>query len=194
MAENARLMVAVLAAGQSRRFAPGDKLCAIFRNKPLGLHVSDTMSRVHADQRVVIAAEEDHPCAKGWQSAGFSVVRNPNAEEGMGTSVAVAARLARRTQSDFLLIALADMPMVPGSHYVALAERGLERGSDVIVASSHGAARMPPAVFGSGYFDDLAELGGDRGARNLLQQGETVSCPAEWLADIDRREDLTALK
>ncbi|QUL37999.1 NTP transferase domain-containing protein [Erythrobacter sp. JK5] len=193
MAEAMRLMVAVLAAGASRRFGDADKLCAIVRDKPLALHVSDMLSRLDADHHVVIAADENHPCAKGWQSAGFSVVRNPNADEGMGTSVAVAARLARRTQADILLIALADMPLVPLAHYAALVDAGQEMGASAIVASSDGASRMPPAVFGSAHFDALAELGGDQGARDLLQQGEPIACPPEWLTDIDTPEALAAL-
>ena len=187
-------MVAVLAAGQSRRFGTGDKLCAIFRDKPLGLHVSDALSRMKAEYRLVIAAEENHNCARGWQAAGFSVVRNPNADEGMGTSVAVAARLARRTGTDILLITLADMPLVPVSHYVALIESARERGSAAVVASTDDALRMPPAAFGSDHFDALAELGGDQGARDLLQQGQTIDCPPEWLADIDTPEALAALR
>ena len=194
MANGSSLMIAVLAAGQSRRFGPSDKLCAIFRDKPLGLHVTDVLSRLDAEHRVVIAADENHPCAKGWQSAGFSVVRNPNADEGMGTSVAVAARLARRTGSDFLLIALADMPLVPQSHYAALLEIGREQGDAAIVASSDGVSRMPPGVFGSEHFDALAELGGDQGARVLLQRGEAIPCPPDWLIDIDTPEALAELR
>lgn len=197
MAELPRLMIAVLAAGQSRRFGSGDKLVAPFRGKPLGLHVTDTLgvgrSGLEAEARVVIAADDKHVCAGGWNKAGFAVVRNPSAAEGMGTSVATAARIARRGKADHLLLALADMPLVPPMHYSALAERGWSVGSTAIVASSNGEARMPPAVFGSDHFDTLTELDGDSGARTILGQGEVIECVSEWLVDIDTPEALAEL-
>lgn len=197
MADAARLTVAVLAAGQSRRFGTTDKLCAPFQGKPLGLHVCDMLARarfaLRPQHRLVVASDETHPCARGWKDAGFSVVRNPNADEGMGTSVATAARIARRAGSDMLLIALADMPLVPVSHYAALVSRADASFKDQILASFDGHARMPPAVFGRGQFDILAQLSADTGARAMLANSETVDCPPEWLADIDTPEALAVL-
>ncbi len=198
MAEAARLTVAVLAAGQSRRFGASDKLCATFQGKPLGLHVCEMLARarfaLRPQHRVVITSDESHPCADAWKEAGFSVVLNPSADEGMGTSVAAAARIARRAESDMLLIALADMPLVPVSHYAALVEAAALRGPAAIAASSDGQAKMPPAVFGRDHFDTLADLTGDTGARVLLADSDTIDCPSEWLADIDTQEALTALE
>ncbi len=197
MAKAARLTVAVLAAGQSQRFGASDKLCATFQGRPLGLHVCEMLARarfaLRPQHRLIITSDESHPCADGWKQAGFSVVLNPNANEGMGTSVAAAARIARRAESNLLLIALADMPLVPVSHYAALVEAVTLRGPEAIAASSDGQAKMPPAVFGRDHFDALADLSGDTGARVLLSDSETVDCQPEWLTDIDTQEALAAL-
>lgn len=192
MADSQRLAIAVLAAGQSQRFGLQDKLRVPFRGAPLGLHATDKLSRLKADARFVIAARADHSCGRGWEYAGFSVVGNPNAQEGMGTSVAIAARIARRVGVDALLIALADMPLVPRTHYRALTNAAEMRGTEAVVASTDGAAAMPPAVFGSDHFDALAELSGDQGARALLSGAQTIACPPEWLVDIDTPEALAA--
>lgn len=193
MVDDFRLAVAVLAAGQSRRFGEQDKLRAIFRGKPVGLHVTDTLSRIAADMRVVVTSSLDHVCKQGWETAGFSVVKNPSADEGMGTSVAVAARLARRAGADALLIALADMPLVTREHYLALIENGQKGGAQAVFASSNGQVNMPPALFGCDHFDALCELSGDQGARALLRDAQAIDCPPEWLVDIDTPEALAAL-
>ncbi|MFL0355828.1 nucleotidyltransferase family protein [Erythrobacter sp. GH1-10] len=190
MARSARLAVAVLAAGSSRRFGVEDKLAAQFRGKMLGLHATDAIPCDLFRHRWVIVATEDHPCAKGWRAAGFEIEPNSRAEEGMGTSVALAASLAIGAGADALLIALADMPLVPQSHFTALANRSTPGG---VAVSSDGSARMPPAIFGAKHLPHLARLGGDIGARAILSEGEAIECPPEWLVDIDTPEALAAL-
>ena len=106
----------------------------------------------------------------------------------MGSSVAKAATLATNAECDALLIALADMPLVPSEHYHALVD-AMHRGHEIVV-SARGAVRMPPALFSHGHFAALSELDGDKGARELLAQGQVVECPPEWLIDIDTPEAL----
>lgn len=194
MADGFRVTTAILAAGRSRRFGKADKLRAPFRGKALGLHAAATLAKLASQHRIIITSRLHHMCASGWQDAGFSLVKNPNADEGMGTSVAVAARIARRSQSDALLIALADMPLVPFAHFRALTEAAKERGNRAVIASHDGEARMPPALFGSAHFDALAQLSGDQGARALLANAEPVACSPELLVDIDTPEALAALR
>ena len=123
MADAPRLAVAVLAAGQSSRFGPADKLTACLRGQRLGELACRTLADMPFAQRWVIAARADHPCASSWQASGFTVAVNPQAASGMGTSVALAATLALDAQVGGLLIALADMPLVPAGHYHALIAR-----------------------------------------------------------------------
>ena len=198
MAEETSLTVAVLAAGQSRRFGEQDKLRVSFRGLMLGLHVVQTLPQLEivrsAAHRIVVTTNPKHPCVPGWRDHGFKAVVNPDADEGMGTSVAQAARIARRANSQHLLIVLADMPLVPSSHYEVLVELAQSHGSTALVASSTKEAAMPPAVFGSDHFETLAALSGDNGARDLLTSGEAIQCPPDWLADIDTPEVLNDLQ
>ena len=188
MSESHRLGAALLAAGSSRRFGSEDKLVVELNGFMLGQNAAFVFpfDRLHAAW--VIMAERGHPCEPGWHAMGFDPVANPDAHEGMGTSVALAARMAQQEKLDALAIVLADMPMVPATHYDALIDE--VTGPDDIAVSAIGDTRMPPAVFGSAHFPALAELTGDIGARDLLMQGHIVECPPEWLIDIDRPEDL----
>ncbi|MEL6876587.1 MAG: nucleotidyltransferase family protein [Pseudomonadota bacterium] len=189
MAEQSRLAIALLAAGQSRRFGTEDKLAADLNGRMLGLHASDTLSGIPAAHHWVIASSGEHPCAAGWRKQGFEITVNPDAREGLGTSVALAAQLAHNARADALLIALADMPYVTPEHFTALAELA---DPQVLAASHNGTANTPPAIFGREHFPALMQSSGDRGAGALLARAKIIPCPPEQLADIDLPSDLTS--
>lgn len=193
MAERLRFAVAVLAAGQSRRFGPDDKLTAMFRGQRLGELACHALAGLGAAHRWVIAARADHPCAQSWQGDDFTVVVNAQAAMGMGTSVALAATLALEAQADGLLIALADMPLVPADHYRALLARAAATGPATVVASVADGVRSPPAVFGRERLAVLAAITGDAGARGLLGQAELVACAPDQLLDVDDPQTLARL-
>lgn len=187
-----RLGVAVLAAGQSRRFGARDKLTAPLFGRPLGEHVTQTIDASGFGLACVISGMSGHPCEAGWRKSGFEPVVNARAGEGMGTSVAMAARLANDAGCDKLLIALADMPMVPWAHFSRLILA--VHAWDGIAISAVEDTRMPPAAFGRDHFAALARLDGDKGARDLLATGAICPCPPEWLVDVDTPEALIALE
>lgn len=180
-----RFAVAVLAAGQSVRFGPQDKLAAPLGAALLGEHAARTLRELGFSRRWVIAGRADHPCAPGWAAAGFAVSVNAEAASGMGTSLALAAQLALAADVDALLVALADMPLVPARHFAALLARAAQLGPGAIVASEAVGQRSPPAVFGRQHFPKLAASSGDSGARHLLREAETIACAPDWLIDID---------
>lgn len=184
-----RIGAVVLAAGASARFGERDKLLEPFRGQPLGHHVVESIPvhRLLADCAYVVAANADHPCMPVWQQAGFNVALNENAKLGMATSVAIAGQLALKAGCDAVVIALADMPCVPTQHFEAL--MNAYHGPSDILCSSNELSRMPPALIGKDHFAKLISATGDQGARELLKQARIVSCPPEWLFDIDTPQD-----
>lgn len=183
--------VALLAAGHSRRFG-GDKLVAPLWGKMVGLHASDTLAQIPFDCRWVVVADLAHPCVAGWRAAGFEPVVNTCAVEGMGSSVALAGSLAATAGVERLIIALADMPLVPASHFAALLRHG--QGPEALVASSDGQAPMPPALFGRRHFARLTQALGDSGARAMIADAQLVAVSADWLVDIDDPTTLAAVQ
>lgn len=194
MIEHFRLAVAILAAGSSRRFGETDKLTADFRGEMLGLRVARELPLDVFDLAFVVTSGNSHPCAADWRKAGFGILANSRAEDGMGTSVALAAAHAEECGMDALMVVLADMPLVPTSHYETLANAARTLGSRGIVVSSDGSHRSPPACFGRDHFQKLAKLSGDVGARAILAEGAVITCPEEWLADVDTPEAFAALR
>ena len=99
---------------------------------------------------------------------------------------------AKAAGAEAVLVALADMPRVTAAHIYRLFDAA--DGLDTVVASSNGVQPCPPALFGSDLFDELLDLEGDEGARQLIRRGHhVVTSPAE-LVDIDTREDLEELR
>jgi CTP:molybdopterin cytidylyltransferase MocA len=182
MASVPPVAVAVLAAGQSRRFGSADKLAAELRGTMLGLHACRTLAPLPFAQRWVIAASENHLCADGWRESGFSIVPNPLAESGMGSSVAQAAQLAEEAGAAALLIALADMPLVPAAFFADLLEQA---APSALFAAHNGNAPTPPALLGSDHFGQLMQASGDQGARTLLAAARCLPCDPALLVDID---------
>ncbi|MGB3471225.1 MAG: nucleotidyltransferase family protein [Erythrobacter sp.] len=187
-----RLGVALLAAGASRRFGTSDKLAADLNGRRLGEHAAAALPVERCAQSWVIVSSLAHPCEAFWKARGLVPVLNPDADDGMGTSVALAARLASAAGCDALLIALADMPCVPPAHFGALIH-AFEEGAQIAVSAA-GDTRMPPAIFGAGLFESLAVNHGDQGARTLIQTGQSVPCPPDWLVDVDTPKALSALQ
>lgn len=172
----------LLAAGLSRRFGSDDKLSMPLNGTPLALHAAGALAALPVEHRIVVTGRQ----TIDWPS--FTIVTNDQPESGMARSLAFGVRAARALGADAVLVALADMPFVSPDHFAKLLAAG--RGADSIVASSDGARRMPPALFGGAWFPTLERLTGDAGARMLLHQAdEIVATPAE-LMDIDDPLDL----
>ncbi|ABC64334.1 nucleotidyltransferase family protein [Erythrobacter litoralis] len=182
MASVPPVAVALLAAGLSHRFGVTDKLAAPFRGKPLGLHAAHTLAGLPFAHRWMIVRSAEQSV-----DDGFTGVINPDAAQGMGTSVALAARMAEEVEAEALLIALADMPLVPAVHFAELLERA---SPEAILASHNGTSPSPPALFGRKHLATLRKVSGDEGARMLLKSAEIVSCDPAWLVDIDTPEAL----
>jgi len=91
-----------------------------------------------------------------------------------------------------LLFLAADQVVVKAEQLNQLV-RYWERHADYIVAASYAATLGIPAIFPSSYFDALASLYGDSGAKKIIRQNPQdvigVEMP-EALFDIDRISDL----
>ncbi len=182
-------MLALLAAGKSRRFGDRDKLCAILGGKMLGLHAAEACSDIAFIRKLVIGSPA-HDCANGWQARGFEVVNNIKAAEGQATSVRLAAEHAIGAGVRALCIMLADMPFVTQNHIEALIAAFEQSDGAHPVASSRRGQAMPPAIFPAAALDRLIALEGDTGARGLLAAARLVPGNDSLLMDIDSEDDL----
>jgi len=180
-------MLALLAAGQSRRFGDSDKLSALLGDKMLGLHAAETGAAMSFSHKLVITSPE-HDCAEQWSNLGYRVIANEQAALGQATSVRLAAAHAIEAGASALCIMLADMPFVTRDHIGRLIATFEQSGGTV--ASARSGQAMPPTIFSFDALESLLALEGDSGARTLLAEARLVPGEDPVLMDIDTAEDL----
>ena len=179
------MAVVLLAAGQSRRFGDTDKLASCVGGLPLGRHAARMLGAFPFAAHIAVTGD----VAPDYEADGFVRIVNAAAASGQGGSIRLGVAEARLHDVDAILIALADMPLVPAEHVSALL--ALHTGPASIVASKDDHPG-PPALFGRDWLDTLAALEGDRGAAGLLAKAVLVACPDGALLDIDTPADLAA--
>lgn len=178
----------LLAAGSASRFG-SDKL----RHRlPHGVPIAVQSARqLLSETSRVVAAVRDADMKALLEQEGCRAVVCGNAAEGMGASLACAARAAGA--ADGYLVALADMPFIRRTSIGAVRE-ALEKGA-VLAAPYFRSRRGHPVGVGAVFFDSLLDLHGDEGAKDLLRRNEKrlVKIPVGdpgVIRDIDTPGDL----
>lgn len=167
----------LLAAGRGTRFG-GGKLHAPLAGKPLARHVADRLGSLPFSRLIAVCsnATPDLP--------GFEMVMLTPADGPLSRSIATGIAALRDDTS--VLIALADMPLVPSAHFLAL----LAAFDGNVVASGVGTLAMVPAVFDARHFAALQNLTGDRGAGALLRTAPRIALDPALALDVDKPDDL----
>ena len=182
----------LLAAGSGSRFG-GDKLLhPLPDGVAIGAHAARNL--VAAGLSVVAVVKPgDFPLADLLEQEGCFVTVCMDSARGMGASLAHG--VSQRRGADGWIIALADMPRIRSATIAAIA-RELEAGRE-LVAPAYRGQRGHPVGLGRRFGVQLAGLGSDAGARDIIaaHQAELVLVECDdpgVLQDIDRREDLPA--
>ncbi|MHB0984820.1 MAG: nucleotidyltransferase family protein [Sulfuricella sp.] len=179
----------LLAAGAGTRFG-GDKLrFPLPDGTPIGVKAARNLLSA-VDHGIAVVRPSDRQLAHLLEMEGFRVAFCPNADAGMGTSLAFGVTAAQDT--DGWLIALADMPFIRPDTIRGIA--GLLRAGAPVAAPRQQGRRGHPVGFAREFFHDLAQLGGDRGAHPLLAAHaariQALECEDPGIfADIDTLSD-----
>lgn len=182
----------LLAAGAGTRFGGDKSLHPLADGTPMALAAARNLRRACA-ACVAVLRPEQAGLADLLTGAGVSVRFDPDTARGMGHSLAAAVRATPAAAG--WLVALADMPFIAPATHRAVAAALV--GGARIAAPYLGERRGHPVGFAAVWYEDLARLQGDRGARELLaaRATELVRVPCDdpgILRDIDTPSALAA--
>jgi molybdenum cofactor cytidylyltransferase len=180
----------LLAAGSATRFGSDKLQHALPHGVAIAVqaarHLKSEVSRV-----VAVVRPEGGQTARALATEGCEVVVCDRAAEGMGASLACAARAAGA--ADGYLVALGDMPFVRPSTIGAVRD-ALAAGA-ALAAPYWRARRGHPVGFAGSFRAELEALSGDEGARHLIDAhaARLVKVPVGnpgAIRDIDKPSDL----
>ena len=186
--------VAILSAGASSRLGQPKQLVP-FRGKPLLQHTIDEAGKIEFTKKWVILGAYQKNIKEQVDFNDFQLISNPNWEEGMASSVCLAAMKAQQDGLDGLLITLSDQPFV-SSELLGQLLRLYQPGRESIVSSEYGGTLGVPALFDGFYYQELTKLSGDAGARKLINTFRTKVKSVNFergSLDIDTPKDLKRL-
>lgn len=187
-----RYAIAVLAAGESKRFGE-DKLSVDWNGKPMYMHTLKKVMAIGGVSRLIVTGNEK--LAAQAEEAGFQVEENKNPDRGISRSVKLALQglLGKEPDLEGVLFLVCDQPDLEVSTIQKILKEGVLHGSSIVCAGTAG-RRGNPVFWGKQYFSELQKLRGDTGGKQIMNlhtdQIRIVEVPERELKDIDRPSDL----
>jgi CTP:molybdopterin cytidylyltransferase MocA len=191
-----RIAAVVLAAGKSERFG-GQKLCEQLDGEPLIQRVVRQALESKLDSVCVVLgyeADRVRGCIDILKShTALMTIENRSFSEGIGRSIAEGISAVSQW-ADAAMIILADMPGVDPELIDAVIG-AYKKSNARLCYPAAGGRPGHPVIFRKDFFADLMKLGGDEGARKIVegnrQWAKVVKLSGERSqADVDTPADL----
>ena len=173
----------VLAAGQSSRMAPLNKLLLPGQDgRPMVARVVDNVLASGARPVLVVTghAREEVEAALAGRDVRF--IHAADHAEGLSASLK-AGLAALPEQVEGALICLGDMPLVKGPAIARLLAAFDPEEGRAVVMPTHAGQQGNPVLWAREFFPEMMALTGDAGARRL------ISRHAERVAEVDMPDD-----
>ena len=188
----------VPAAGRSTRMGPVNKLLAPFDGRAMVRHVVEQLAGSSVRPIVVVTGHEAERVREALDGAGASFVHNPVYREGLSGSIR-AGLAALPESAEAALVCLGDMPLITSEHVERLvAAFDPDEGREICVPVFEG-KRGNPVLFARRFFEEMAAVRGDVGARHLIGEYEEYVCEVAMddravLLDVDSPQALREIE
>jgi molybdenum cofactor cytidylyltransferase len=181
----------ILAAGESKRMGQ-PKLLMAWEGKTILEHTIDNYLNSMASETVVVLGYKAKELARVIGDRPVISVVNPAYREGMSSSLISGIKsVSPRTQG--IMLALADQPAIDNQTINKLIEIFGKRQKNIVIPAYQG-KHGHPVIFHIKYRDELLNIKGDIGAREVIQHHAddvlevAVDCKGV-LIDIDTPSD-----
>ena len=184
----------VLAAGRSTRMGPVNKLLAPLGGRAMVRAVVDALAGSSVRPVVAVTGHEAERVGEALAGAGVHLVHNPEYRQGLSGSIR-AGLAALPESAEAAVICLGDMPLLTSAHVDRLvAAFDPAEGREICVPVFEG-KRGNPVLFARRFFDEIARVRGDVGARHLIGEYEEYVCEVAMgdravLVDVDSPQAL----
>jgi CTP:molybdopterin cytidylyltransferase MocA len=186
----------VLAGGSGSRFGASAKQLAELDGKPLLEHALRTIEAVPGIDRIVVVLGARAEEIRAGVDLGLAepVVCADWAD---GQAASLRCGIEAVAGADAAVLTLGDMPRITPQVIELFADIGREHGATARARAVYDGAPGHPVVLGSAYFDRLAALEGDAGARQVMKEIGVYLIECGHLssnADVDTPEALEELR
>ncbi len=197
-----RIAAVVLAAGQSRRMGPENKLLADVDGKAMVAHAVEQALASQAGPVVVVTGHQREAVEAALRGFDIRYVHNPDYARGLSTSLH-RGLAAVPAEADGVVVCLGDMPRVEAAAIDRLIAAFNPLEGRAVCVPTWGGKRGNPVLFARRFLAEMQEIEGDVGARHLIGEYPEVVCEVAMdetgagegvLVDVDTPEALAALK
>jgi molybdenum cofactor cytidylyltransferase len=189
--------IIILAAGSSSRLGQ-PKQFLNYKGKTLLGHAIETAQAARGNPILVVTGALHDELFKECNSLQVSIAHNVNWQQGMSTSIHTGLRALVRAQPEVkgALVMVCDQPLITTEHLNNLLDIFAHHRYQGIVATAWANVIGSPAVFSRDVFDQLYQIKGDKGARELFDASgqKLATVPFKPAAtDVDTMEDYEKL-
>ena len=187
----------ILAAGSSERMESVNKLLLPYKGVALIKIVSKTLIDSLLDPIFIVTGYEHDKVVKLLPKSLDNIIYNKDWRKGMSRSIYKAIS-SIPANIDGNMIVLGDMPLIKVKTINKLRSAFLNNNGEKIIYADHFGKQVNPVIFPKKYFNEILDLDGDKGCKNIISQNRKSSLgvsidSSEVIFDCDTKEDYSDL-
>jgi molybdenum cofactor cytidylyltransferase len=163
-----KIAILILAAGESKRMN-GIKQLLPWKNTTLLGNAIEQAIQSKGNAVYVVLGANANQIAPTIAHYNIQKIENKNWKNGLGNSIACGVNFLKENQLhyDAILITLADQPLITAAYYNSLIDKYAQKEAKIIASETNNTPSVP-AIFDAVYFENLAQLNEDKGAKEIL--------------------------
>ena len=158
-----RINLILLAAGNSKRFN-GNKLLAIYKGKPIYMHIVEKVIDLKVNKIICVTQYEE--IKEALLNTNINVVMNDNSSLGISSSIKLGINFDKN--ADGYMFMVCDQPFISVQTLKSVIDNFIN-GDKGIVCVGCGDDKGNPVIFSKRYINELLSLEGDSGGKRILK-------------------------